>query len=258
MGYLVNINSKSNSMRCLFLTLPVLLIYGCATTTNIPINSVVTGSTHNLPPGLMVIDNSFWWKCKFIIYWPKDEEPDWGIDHLLAHAVVSPVLSQYSDKIPYWRFHRRATRDKSGHMFSFIFYSDPSTASSVFSAINKNEVLKTSVENNLVEKVYMSDTENPKLQSISATSDPNWSPELQKYWPSFIMGVSSIWLGLIIEDMKYSSQTSDDIHLLLEKYRQINLNITDKWREEGQHAFLHHLSAIFGYQPMIIRREIQF
>ncbi len=253
----MNIKSMSNTVRSLFLSLLLLLIYGCATS-NIPTNSVVIGSSPNLPVGLKEINDSYWWRCKFIINWPIDEEPNWAVDYLLAHAVVSPVLSKNSDKISYWRFHRRAARDKSGHMFSFIFYSDPETASSVFSSINNNLMLKASVENNLVQKVYTSDTKNPKHHSISATSDKNWSPEIQKYWPSYIMGVSALWLGLIIEDMQHASQTSDDIHLLLEEYRQVESNIVDKWEKEGQHAFFHHMSAIFGYQPMLIKREIIF
>ncbi len=253
----MSFNGKSASVRCLFFSLTLLLIYGCATSI-IPTNSVVIGSAYNLPPGLAVIDDSYWWKCQFIMNWPEGEEPNWAMDLLLAHAVVAPVLSQHEDGLPYWRFHRRAVRDSSGHKFSFIFYSKPEIASSVFAAINNNEILKDSIKAKLIDKVYMNNPKNPKHQSINATSDSHWSPEIQKYWPSYIMGVSSLWLGLIIADMQNSPQTSDDINFLLKEYRQVNTNVTNKYRNEGQHAFIHHLSAIFGYQPMLIKREIRF
>ena len=165
----MNPASNLNVMRCWLLSLCILLTYGCATSTN----SVVTGSTHNLPHGMKKIDNSFWWRCKFRIDWPIDEEPDWAVSLLLAHAVVSPVLSQYADDIPYWRFHRRATRDRAGHQFSFIFYSTPEHATSVFEAINSSEVLKKSIQANIVRDVFIDDTKQPQRSNIGATSDQN-------------------------------------------------------------------------------------
>jgi len=230
------------------------LFYGCATPIN---NNVAAGSTHYIPPGMKQIDNSFWWRCQFRMVWP-DDEPEWAVDLLLAHAVVSPVLAKLENDIPYWRFHRRAVRDVAGHQFSFIFYSTPEVASSVFTEINKSEILMNSVKANLVDKIITGDPNNPKHSSIGATSDPIWSPELQKHWPSFIMGVSSLWLGLISEDMQHTHQNVDDINLLLDEYQQVEMNLTGKWKKEGQHALLHHLSAIFGYKPMLIKKQIRF
>ncbi len=63
-----------------------------------------------------------WWYAKFRMDWPKDAEPLWHMDPLLAHRVIAPVLSRYSEEISLWRFHRRAAPDASGHQFSFIFY----------------------------------------------------------------------------------------------------------------------------------------
>ena len=45
---------------------------------------------------------------------------------------------------------------------------------------------------------------------------------------------------------------------LLEQYRKVDEKITEKWRNEGQHALLHHLSAVFGYEPMLIKKELVF
>lgn len=246
--------SKSNAKLGWLLSLFLLLTYGCSMSTK----PVVTGSSHNFPQSMKAKDASFWWKCGFKIVWPNDDEVDWAVDLLLAHAVVSPVLSQYADDIPYWRFHRRAARDSTGHQFTFLFYSVAEIASSVFTSIDKSEVLKDSLKANIVKEVVMDNPKHPKLPKIGDTSDQNWSPEFQKNWPSFIMGVSSLWLGLIIEDMQHSPQAFDDINQLLEEYRYVDARITDKWKNEGQHALLHHLNAIFGYQPMLIKKELSF
>ncbi len=32
----------------------------------------------------------------------------------------------------------------------------------------------------------------------------------------------------------------------------MNDAVDDMWRQEGRHAFLHHLNAVFGYQPLVI------
>lgn len=90
-------------------------------------------------------------------------------------------------------------------------------------------------------------------------SDSNWSITLQKHWPSFIMGVSALWLGLIDEEMgKISADHKMEISELLEVYRKAESTITTIWNREGQHAFLHHLSVVFWYEPLFIRKEIRF
>ena len=71
------------------------------------------------------------------------------------------------------------------------------------------------------------------------------------------MGVSEMWLNLIREVV---SQTSGDkvpanLDELLGLYEQVNTTIEQMWQEEGQHAFLHHLNAIFGYEPIEIREK---
>ncbi len=37
---------------------------------------------------------------------------------------------------------------------------------------------------------------------------------------------------------------------ILDFYRQVNDAVTDTWHREGHHAFLHHLNALFGYEPI--------
>jgi len=230
------------------------LVCGCSTSSK-PIQNF---SMQNDSSSYKDLDNSYWWRCNFKNVWPDDKRPDFVIDLLLAHAVVSPVLSQHIKDIPYWRFHRRAARDQAGHQFSLLFYSKPEVASSVFSAISKSEILQSANAANLVEKVMMDNPSYPGSSDIEATSDDSWSLELQKTWPSFIMGVSSLWLGLIEEYFQEAPQDYTDIHELLEKYRTIDAEIGEIWKKEGQHALLHHLNAVFGYKPLRISKELSF
>jgi hypothetical protein len=92
--------------------------------------------------------------------------------------------------------------------------------------------------------------------NIEDTSDGHWSPHIRKSWPFFIMGVCQMWLSLIeniseVIDGKKQRKTS--LKKMLSFYQQVNESIKILWREEGCHAMLHHLNAIFGYEPLFVR-----
>jgi len=199
-----------------------------------------------------------WWACRFKMSWPSDANANGAVDLFLAHAVVEPVLRAYSERIYWWRFHRRAVRDKLGHQFSFLFYAESKVASKIMEDMRQSHFLQRALTEKIIEKTMFSNPDKPARPKIEAMSDPRWSPTLQRNWPSFIMGVSTLWLGLIDDAMANTSLKNMDLTRLFEQYRQADVEITSMWREEGQHAFLHHLSAIFGYEPLIIREEIQF
>ena len=200
----------------------------------------------------------FWWASRFKIFWPSEREADGTVDLLLAHAVVGPVLEKHANELVCWRFHRRAARDKTGHQFSFLFYAVPDAAGEIFQEIQQNEILTQALEAGIVEKVTVDDPADPSRPRIGDMSDPRWSPVLQRNWPSFIMGVSSLWLGLISEGMAGNSLEDHDINALLDHYRKVDAEITSIWNREGQHALLHHLNALFGYEPLLIRKELSF
>jgi len=68
------------------------------------------------------------------------------------------------------------------------------------------------------------------------------------------MGVSQMWLHLIAEiagevPRETKPSSVQDIEAF---YQQVNASLQTSWREEGGHAFLHHLNALFEYQPVII------
>jgi hypothetical protein len=202
--------------------------------------------------------NEFWWAYRFKVFWPRGEEADLAVDLLLAHAVVEPVLREYESKIIYWRFHRRAASDATGHQFSFFFYADPATAAQVLRKIGDSKPLSEALAANLVERAVADDPTRPTRPRVEDLSDPSWSPMLQHNWPAFIMGVSALWLGLIDEAVAEVPADSGEIRALMEHYRQADDRVSLIWYKEGQHAFLHHLNAIFGYKPMLIRKEMSF
>jgi hypothetical protein len=212
-----------------------------------------------IPPGTSIYgEDMSWWVCRFKVSWPPDTPADGAVDLLLAHAVVEPVLKKHAKKIPWWRFHRRAARDKVGHQFRFLFYADSGVASVVMEEIKQSDILQQALEEKVVEKIMFSDPAKPVRPQIEDTSDPHWPQTIQRNWPSFIMGVSALWLGLIDDQMAQFTSQSIDISEHLESYRQEDTAITSLWRKEGQHAFLHHLNAVFGYEPLSIRKEIMF
>lgn len=246
--------SPFNAKTILSLVLLLSLIFGCSAKNNQDQNLPQA----NIPPAFSSSDQNYWWRCQFKIVWPENSRLDWGMDLLLAHAVIAPVFKKYNKNISYWRFHRRAARDSAGHQFSFIFFSKPEIAASIFWEIQQSPILQQALEANLVEKLVTGDPNNPEYPNIEDTSDPNWPVDIQKNWPSFIMGVSSLWLGLINDLFQEPPNKPNDINLLLDKYRSVDAKVTQMWRSEGQHAFLHHLNAVFGYNPLFVRKMLTF
>lgn len=196
-----------------------------------------------------------WWFARVRMDWPEGEAPRWPMDLLLAHRVVAPILEKREKDILLWRFHRRAVRDQWGHQFSFIFYSTPQTAQRVFHAMKTDETLTELKAAGLVLSDDYDDTAHIVKPNPQDTSDKHWSPTLQECWPYFIMGASRMWLALI-EDAARARPfppESASPRELEAYYSGINDAVEDVWRKEGRHAFLHHLNAIFGYEPLLMR-----
>jgi len=246
--------SHSGKKFVLLMVLVLFSVIGCSTHRDL----AQMESKSQIPPGLQDTENPYWWRCNFQITWPEETEINWGMDLLLAHAVVAPILVEQIDEIFYWRFHRRAARDATGHQFSFIFYCNPEVASQVFAEITKSTLLQEAYDAGLINKVLIDDPGDHQLPNVEDNSDRHWSLSLQRNWPSFIMGASSLWLGLIDDSMQNFPENHTDIHQLLQRYQQVDKKITQTWRTEGQHALLHHLNAIFGYHPLRIQKVFSF
>lgn len=198
-----------------------------------------------------------WWYARFVTNWPPDAEPSWHVDLVLAHRVVSPCLTRYENEIKLWRFHRRAVRDQAGHQFSFVFYSNRETAQVIFAALRADPTLQLLRAKGLVIRDSYDDPDSVIRPNLEDTSDPGWSDSVRKSWPYFIQGVSRMWLNLIADVSEKASAGNPPagIDETLDLYVRINLAVETMWREEGQHAFLHHLNAVFEYQPLVMRHH---
>ena len=234
----------------------VMAIAGCATTVKRKAVETIE------PPPAEIASSAGWWSARFRMYWPPEEEPFWHTDLLIAHKIVAPVFLQYKDRIYLWRFHRRATRDRAGHQFSFIFYASAQTAYQVFETLRSNALLsEMAYTGRVIEEVYDNPDRITKPR-IKDTSDPNWPSLIQKSWPYYIKGVSQMWLNLISETV--ADMPTPDAPLSLDEYeelyKEVNATVTSLWENNGRHAFLHHLNALFGYKPIVFyeKRMLKF
>ena len=196
-----------------------------------------------------------WYSACFYMDFKETGAINWVNDLMLADLVVAPVIAANRAQLPLWRFHRRAGRDSAGHRFSFIYYTNLTTHLGIGESLTRSVAMNSLLNNQRVKRIDVScRPESESDRDIAATSDPKWNPHLQRSWPYYIMGVSAHWLALIKEIKASLPKGESDIEL----YRNIESELTELWQGQGQHAYFHHLSAIFGYQPLIIRNWIQF
>ena len=224
-----------------------LVIAGCASFDQIQKHEMKSIESEALQSGIG------WWYARFRLNWPSNTNPMWYIDLCIAHQVIMPLLDEYKSNIPLWRFHRRAARDDHGRQFSFIFYSSPQTAQLIFDTLRSDPFLRNLKFAGVIdEDVY----DNPAVITkphIEDTSDKNWPDSIQKTWPYYIMGVSQMWLNLIADVAadKMAGDPPSSLQDIEEFYQRVNETVTELWEMEGRHAFMHHLNAIFGYEPLI-------
>jgi hypothetical protein len=189
-----------------------------------------------------------WWYARFMIHWPEDVEPQWHIDELLAHQVVRPVLLQHREQINLWRFHRRAAR-KGGHRFSFIFYASPDLAARIYRELGSSSTLTKLLADATIDKYITEDVSKLTRPNIEDTSDRSWNEIIQKSWPYYIMGISEMWLDMIVLLVDFNK---DKVEPEIQFFKHIHDSITGLWQYEGGHAYLHHLNGLFAYKPISI------
>lgn len=190
-----------------------------------------------------------WWYAAFEFDWPEGELPAWHRDVMVAHRIVAPVLQAYRPKIQWWRIHRRAGRDGAGHRFSFIFYTDPKTARAIYAAIDADPDLQVWRQRGWIRQVQFDDPARITRPRLEDTSDPAWPELIQKTWPAYIMGVSQMWLELVI---RLAAELAPDT-LEEDPYRQVQEALDQLWAANANHAFFHHLNAVYAYQPFWTR-----
>ena len=250
---MVSINGLGRVLLAGLLVLAGLALAGCVTSPSVGPPPPPTAAVMPAPA-----DELSWWGYRFRIQWPEGASPDWAVDLLLAHAVVKPSLEIYAQRLPFWRFHRRAVRDATGHQFSFLFYTDPATAGAVYASLEASPLLGRLKAQGLITRIVKDDPEHPVRPGIEDTSDTKWSPTLQRHWPAYIMGVSQMWLGLIDDAVAEGPADAPARDNPMVIYRAAERHVSQIWFREGQHAFLHHLSAVFGYRELLIVKPLRF
>ena len=216
-------------------------------TVRTPTDDVATESMAAIDTG------ASWWSITFRMGWDPTQAPDWYLDALLADQVCAPALEELRSRIALWRFHRRAVPDDVGHQLSLMVYSDSVTADALYAHIRQSSVLQWLESEGQITQITIARVERPELPPIARTSDATWPPEIQASWPWFIMGVSQTWLSLIREVTTEQPMEDPSPDGLLDYYRGVDDRVTVLWRDYGQHVYLHHLNALFGYQPLVIR-----
>jgi hypothetical protein len=211
-----------------------------------------------IAPPPEIASSEGWWFARFQVQWPEEKPVNWHWDLLIAHKIIAPALEQFKGSIRLWRFHRRAARDPAGHQLSFIFYASAETASQVFNVLGSNALLAEMKLTGVIIADIYDHPDKIGRPRINDTSDPSWPSALQKSWPYYIMGASQMWLNLIDETVADMPQPSAALSLDENEqlYKEVNATITSLWETNGQHAFLHHLNALFGYEPMIFYKKL--
>ncbi|HSO21086.1 MAG TPA: hypothetical protein VLT88_16585 [Desulfosarcina sp.] len=180
-----------------------------------------------------------------------DGTTHWERDLLIAHRILAPVIAAQGDDIDLWRFHRRSADDGAGHQFSLIFYASAQTADEINRKVAADTLLEALLRAGVIDAVITDDVGRNDRPQVGDTSDASWSPVMQRTWPYYIMGVSRMWLAMI-EALSGEVGTAGDVDLQ-DHYREVNRRLTYIWQHEGQHALLHHLNAVFGYEAMLLR-----
>ena len=222
-------------------------LWGCTSPQPIGESSNIRESSQ--PVSETLPEGEGWWYARFHIDWPEDDEPRWYMGTLIGGEVIAPIFDKYYQDVHIWRIHRRASRDGHGHVFSFIFYSTPQGAQRIYTAIENHAVVKSLLDSGRLTKVTTDDVTRINRPNLEDTSDSHWPDLVQKTWPAMAMGASRMWLDLVSELASHES----GIDGIDAKYKRVQSDITLIWREQGQHALLHHLNAIYAYQPLLIR-----
>jgi hypothetical protein len=240
-----------------FVVCTVLLI-GCASTQPVRTSNAVPRPLR--PPSA----DSAWWYARFSIDWPESAAPAWHMDLLIAHRIVRPSLERHQQDISLWRFHRRAARDAAGHQFSFIFYAAPQAAQAIYAELSGHPVIQEARASGRITGLIFDDPASVSKPAVADTSDASWPAALRQAWPYYLMGASQMWLDLISAMAAGAAEAEmesvPDCVELENQYAEVNTSITALWQNEGRHAFLHHLNALFGYEPILIieKRHMRF
>lgn len=228
-----------------------LLAFGCATTdeTGMP---DVAGTAPAADSGTSDEVAARWYYLRFQFDRNDDDAVDRYLDLIVANEIIAPVLAAQRDGIRLWRFHRRWPKDPTGHQFSFIVLTDPARLALIDEAIQRQPAFARLDADGRLRRYRVAEASGDTPGALATTSDRSWPEVLQREWPHFIMGASRMWLGLVADEAEQAEGPD-----LYARYEAASAALDRLWFEEGNHALFHHLSALFGYQPLrVIRRDV--
>ncbi|MEM1112587.1 MAG: hypothetical protein AAGI11_11825 [Pseudomonadota bacterium] len=218
-----------------------------------------SGQTKTYPPlagsnSQIDLQGLSWWGVRFKMHWPADEPPDLSGHLLLAEQVLQPVILEHEADLQLWRFHRRARRDGAGNQFSLIFLADDQTAKRIDADLRLGALTQRLENAGMLDRVRFEQLSPEAATRLDDTSDPSWPESMQRSWPWFIMGASQAWLiQLQSISQEQGLSASMDYAALTDHYAAVAARMNEQWRSNARHAYFHHLSAIYGYQPVQLR-----
>jgi hypothetical protein len=135
-----------------------------------------------------------------------------------------------------------------------LTYAPRALNATLCGALSQDRLVAEMTKEGLVDKVECEGFPAGTEHLVEATSDPSWSPAIQRTWPYFIMGISEMWLRLVDEHARSLAASPPPATLahVVAFYETVNRSVSLAWGTEGEHAFLHHLNAVFGYEPIRI------
>lgn len=191
-----------------------------------------------------------WHLFRFRMKWTQDKEPSWWIDLYIIDRVIRNAVRAHRDQLETWRFHRMADPAAGGHVVTLLTYCDQGVASSIESSITASDVLADLMRSGLLSHYFLEEEDGKAARpGIEGTSDTHWPVEIQRSWPYFIQGVSEMLLQLVAEIGGATGLPEDPEA----RYKRIEAKMRTLWRDNGSHAFLHHINALFGYAPIVAR-----
>jgi len=193
-----------------------------------------------------------WYSCNFSVSWDRGQKPKIWVDIFIIDTIVGKIISQKKSEIALWRIHRRWANDEHGHELTFDLtfdcFTNEEAAKAIESLIKDNMHFKILKEAGLLtdgKELKIS----PKTNDIA--SDTGWPEPLKESWPYYINGCCEMFLSLI-ENIKGGKSVPHDINNAEKFYTEVNNEIIRIWQSFGCNAFFHHISAIFGYEPLSV------
>ena len=212
----------------------------------------------HLPPPTTVGEGAKWHQVRFFLDWPADREPAVPVVLLLAQRIVGPAIATHGSSIYLWRLHQRAVRDGGGHQLTFFAFMPPLAFASMETGVKDSLLLRELLSNGIVTSVNARIADGEHTDELGGISDQKWPSQIQSAWPFFANGASATWLAMVDTFATQRCPEAMSYTELLPCFERVSADLDVLWRMHGQHAFLHHLNAIFSYRPLYIKKDVVF